>query len=154
MLTYSLFCVYICLSVYAFISLSIYKSFPSICPSDWFIHPQSISISIHLFLYSIHLSVFLLHIYQSIKSIHLSMSVTPSIHLFLCIPSIGMPVSILYVSLHSPKLFFPHFQKRTQNKTSSGVLFYKQITNALMHHCSNGPMLKCTNAPVHQCTFF
>ena len=99
---------------------------------------------------SMHLYVFLLHIYQSIKSIHLSMSVTPSIHLFLCIPSIGMPVSILYVSLHSPKLFFFHiFKKEHKIRQAQGFCF---INKSLMHQCTIAQMDQCSNAPMHQCT--
>ena len=137
---------------------------------------SSVYLSISLFLQFVHLtnsSILSLYLYLSIyfciqficlsfcyifiNPLSPSVCLCQSLHLSICFsvfhPLVCQSPFSMSVSIH-PNCFFPHFQKRTQNKTSSGVLFYKQITNALMHHCSNGPMLKCTNAPVHQCTFF
>ena len=124
---------------------------------------SSVYLSISLFLQFVHLtdsSILSLYLYLSIyfciqficlsfcyifiNPLSLSVCLCQSLHLsiYLCIQSIYL----------SAQIVFPHFQNRTQNKTSSGVLFYEQITNALMNHWSNGPMLKCTNAQMHQCT--
>ena len=109
-----------------------------------------VSLSTHS---AVQMSVYLAYVYPSIKSVCplVSQCIYPSVSLY----SIHW-----YVCLHSlcqsqsTQIVFPHFQYITKHKTSSGVLFYEQITNALMHHCSNTPILKCTNTPMHQCTFF
>ena len=94
---FSVFQYYVYMSVYQFVyssvclSISLFRQFVHLT----FIHPQSISLSIHLFLYSIHLSVYLPYIYQSIKSVCplVSQSIYPSvslysIHWYVCLHSI------------------------------------------------------------------
>ena len=122
------------MSVYQFVyssvclSISLFRQFVHLT----FINPQSISLSIHLFLYSIHLSVYLPYSYQSIKSV---CSLVKSIHLSICVsvfhPLVCLSPFSMSVSIH-PNCF-PHFQNITKHKTSSGDMFYEQITNVLMH---------------------